>query len=205
MGAAISALIEAISEIAAAIAAGASTVAAGVASAAEAAGLLSVTTVEIVELAEAAGGVLLDGIWVSGIPTYSLTALGTSVLAAIGLTAGAGIITGISLAAARSGNRLLDKITGIPSLLQVIGSIPNLACIGLTKDECRRKQLVHSSSTKRTVRIYPRESKQRTMLSYASPSRVDNKRQRTNSTVRKVAKSRKISKSTRPMRKQSYK
>lgn len=203
LGAAAGAIAGFFTELGAAIAAGASTVAAAAASAAASAGLVAVSTVEIIELSAAASSFVLDGVWVTGVATYSLTTLGEVVLGAT-LAAAAGATIGISVAAT-GGLTVEQKSEQSPSVLEYIEQRPPLVCaLDPDNNECRRRNTgMYTGASKSVVRIRDRKSVQRTMLSYASPSRVDRKRRNNANQKSKTAKSRKISKSFRSVRKQN--
>lgn len=207
MGGVLAAAGAILGEIGAAIAAGASAIAVGATTAAEAAGLIAVDTAvlytsglagEAIPLltlpAEFAAAGLAEGAAV----TYALTGLGTFVVGT--LSAGAVIGVGAGLAISlTSRNQVLG---GEASLLDALDQLPTLACM-LSPDFDGRQCKLYPGSSKRTVRIQPRKGCNGNMCSYAETSHVHRKRLNISNKGRPPAKSRKVSKPVRSMRKSS--
>lgn len=192
-----------------AIIAGGAAAGAALAAAAEAAGL-TITTYAV-STAAVAGGVELGSIAAIGAggaatglalsQSVALTTLGASLFAGIATVAIAGGIAGLALG-------LLDrgpiKVSGA-TLLDAINSQEPLICrlsLPDSENECRR---LYTVPGKRTVRIQPRKTKERSVLSYATPSRVSRPRYTTASKSGNAAKRRKISNAPKQLRRKSGK
>lgn len=114
---------------------------------------------------------------------FVLTTTGYAVLIGMLVSAGLGTIIGVT-SSIKSGpptdTTILYKIQNQQTLLCLLNR---------DKNECGR---VYSNPRKRTVRIQPRKTKERSMLSYAAPHRVYRNRQNSSNKNAKASSSRKI-------------
>ena len=91
------------------------------------------------------------------------------------------------------------KLIGQPPATQLLADIPPLICRWTNDGRCRERGM-STVPSKRTVWIYPRPRKQRTMLSYAKASGVASNRRENIYKMGKTSKRSKISKSSKRLR-----
>lgn len=146
-----------------------------------------------------ATGVAAASTFVAGASTFALvqtgwvlTTFGTAVLSGIAIAAAASTIIGLTVSLTRSGPQETATV-----LSTISKTLPLICRLTNSKDGCPN---LYSDNSKRTVRIFARQTKQPTVLSYATPVRVSRKRYNSSNTSRTPAKSRKVSKSSQRLR-----
>lgn len=211
MGIILSTLGAALSAIGGALASAGAAVVSGLASAGLYLGLITQTFALSVEGTALVSGLALSAEFAANIAApgitltatgYAITTLGYSVLAGGALFAFASTVGGLVAGLSRQHSR------GAPpsdsgGLLPFLNNIPPLICrLSDNPNECRSRRMFTNTRV-RTVRVSARPSTQRTVLSYATPSRVSRVRYQNGSKNGKTAKRRQVSSSNKRMRRKS--